>query len=679
MKLYFLPPLVGAIFFIFICLFVFLKCRRSPLVFSFELCCVSVILWLGSYTVAYIVNNSTIGTIFSHIACISAMFTAPTFYHFAVNFLKVNTPKERALIKLFYLIMFLFMPFFLFTDLFLNGSYKYFFGYYSKAAVLHPFYLLIFFAIYLRGVWLLGYNFYLYNKKKVYEGNPLEGIRMKYVLIAYFVALIGAIDYIPKYGIEFYPFGFSFEICFVLIITYAIVRYRLMDIYILLRKTVVYGILTGFMVGVVALITFCGQQYFEKLFATRQWLLSLVSVLLITAIFRPLQISLQRFADRHIFHQHYEYREVLKEASKDLSRVKNLRSLLVMATKVISDTLIPDHIAIFIKNKKKNYFDIKISRGKRKITTKRIGGNNCLIQWLLREGKPVVYEELKYRLQTENFAYRREEQRRMEELVDEMEKLNANVCIPAFLKKELQGGLILGARASGDMYTQEDLDLLQSLANHTATVINNLQIQQEKDELTVDAIAALVKATEAKDPYTSGHSERVTKYAEEIVEKLKDTPSFRNVFELQEKVHYAGLMHDVGKVGIPDSILHKPGKLTEEEFRIIKEHPVKSAEIISQIRDMDREVIKGILHHHERWDGRGYPSGLAGQEIPKIARILAVADAYDAMTTDRAYRPAFPPEQAYKELRKESGRQFDPQVVEAFLKGREKQDKRNKD
>lgn len=499
---------------------------------------------------------------------------------------------------------------------------------------------------------------------------------IRYILIAFIIGFAAWImHFIPAYGgREIFPHSFLL-VADTLIIIYAIVRYRLLGIYIAVRRTIVYGILVGFVIGIVALFIFAGQEFLAKTFFKHKWILSFLSVSIITFSFRPLQIVLQRFADRFFFHQHYKYQKALKKTEEELAKVGNLRALLIMTVKRISDTLTPDHIAIFIKEAQKNGFAIKISRGKRAIKTEEISNNDYLIRWLNKHKEVVIYEELKYRLESEDFRKRNDEKKKIEQVVKSMEELNANICVPSFYKYKLAGGLILGNRVSGDIYTQEDLDLLQSLANRSALIIDDLEVQKEKDSLTVDAIAALVKATEEKDTYTRGHSERVAQYAEEIAKELKNIVPFRSIFELREKVYYTALMHDVGKVGIPDSILHKPSKLTEEEYRIIKEHPRKSADIIKQIRNLDKEIIDGVLHHHERWDGRGYPDGLVGEDIPKIARILAVADAYDAMTTNRPYRQAFVVESAEQELKLNSGIRFDPQAVRVFLKNNAKNKK----
>lgn len=177
--------------------------------------------------------------------------------------------------------------------------------------------------------------------------------------------------------------------------------------------------------------------------------------------------------------------------------------------------------------------------------------------------------------------------------------------------------------------------------------------------LNEQTILAFVQAIDAKDSYTAQHSARVAQLAEAVAKKLGLGP------EDVDRVRRAALLHDVGKIAIPESILSKPGALTPEEFRLIQKHPVASAKIISCV-DQYHPYIHGVRHHHERLDGQGYPDGLCGSDIPLDARIIAVADAFEAMTSDRAYRPALPTEAALRRLRDGAGTQFDPHIVEVF-------------
>lgn len=182
----------------------------------------------------------------------------------------------------------------------------------------------------------------------------------------------------------------------------------------------------------------------------------------------------------------------------------------------------------------------------------------------------------------------------------------------------------------------------------------------ELEDLSMGTIRALADALDAKCDYTAGHSVRVSRYGLAIGQALGlDDDQLKDI-------ELAGILHDVGKIGVPESILWKPGKLTPEEKKVMAEHPVRSAQIISDIPVLVR-AQKIVRHHHEHVDGSGYPDQLAGDEIPLGARILLVADAYDAMTTDRPYRDSIGHADALAELKKNSGTQFDPEIVEAFL------------
>lgn len=184
---------------------------------------------------------------------------------------------------------------------------------------------------------------------------------------------------------------------------------------------------------------------------------------------------------------------------------------------------------------------------------------------------------------------------------------------------------------------------------------------KENQELFFNSIRALAAAIDAKDPYTRGHSERVARYAVTIARHM-GLPT-----EEVRKVRIAALLHDVGKIGIDDRILRKPTALTDEEFEVMKTHPVKGAVIMGQIPQL-REIIPGMKHHHEKWDGSGYPDGLLSEEIPMLARIVAVADTFDAMTTTRPYQKAMQLEYVVSRIKSFSGTRFDPVVVSALDK-----------
>jgi HD-GYP domain-containing protein (c-di-GMP phosphodiesterase class II) len=209
--------------------------------------------------------------------------------------------------------------------------------------------------------------------------------------------------------------------------------------------------------------------------------------------------------------------------------------------------------------------------------------------------------------------------------------------------------------------------LALSLASQAAVFIKNTLLAQELKEAYLDTIFRLSIAAEFKDDDTSAHIQRMSRYSVILAEAL-GLPE-----DEVEKIRFASPMHDIGKIGVPDYILFKPGKLTAEEFQKMKNHTVIGGKILENAKaEILKVSCKIAVTHHEKWDGSGYPNGLKGENIPLYGRIVAVADVFDALTTQRCYKPAFPIEESIEIIREGRGRHFDPQVVEAFEKNREK-------
>ena len=226
-------------------------------------------------------------------------------------------------------------------------------------------------------------------------------------------------------------------------------------------------------------------------------------------------------------------------------------------------------------------------------------------------------------------------------------------------KGDLYGWLGLVSFNLKEIFRRSELRLLITMAEQIAVVIANTELYHDLERFVINVVRSLVYAIEAKDVYTRGHSERVNRYSMMMSERLN--------MEEQEKnaLHWASILHDIGKIGIPESILNKPDRLTDEEYNVIKSHPKKGYEILEPIEQV-QSSLPGILHHHERYDGRGYPQGLKGEEIPLIGRIIAVADTFDAITSSRAYRAARPPEKALAIIEEVAGSQLDSHLAEVF-------------
>ena len=226
-------------------------------------------------------------------------------------------------------------------------------------------------------------------------------------------------------------------------------------------------------------------------------------------------------------------------------------------------------------------------------------------------------------------------------------------------------GLMVAINRIGKQdFDSTDVKLFNSVAGGCAVFIENGRLFKDLKELFIGSMKALTSSIDAKDKYTHGHSERVAYVSRWIAERLSEQEQLDE--EQIHMVYLAGLLHDIGKIGIEETVLRKKGKLTEQEFNRIKQHPSIGAGILHEIKQM-RDIMPGVLSHHERADGKGYPNGLMGDQIPLTGKIVGLADSFDAMTSKRTYRDAMTLEQALAEIEKELGRQFDEKVGRVFL------------
>lgn len=286
--------------------------------------------------------------------------------------------------------------------------------------------------------------------------------------------------------------------------------------------------------------------------------------------------------------------------------------------------------------------------GKNVSPTERIKLGEGVTGKVAKTGKPVFVEDIET-----DIRFTRVE-------IEEKYNTKSFISVPLRARNKILG--VLNIAASSDKRDLEDrnIRLLTILADQAAMTLENVQLYNNLQSFYFEIIQTLAKVIDAKDSYTYDHADRARHYAKRIAEKM----SLPGV--IVRHIEYAALMHDIGKIGIEEQILRKPGKLTLEEVEVIKKHPVIGNNIISPISFL-APVAPMVLYHQEWYDGNGYPEGLSGEEIPLGARIVAVIDAYDAMTSDRPYRKALSKEYAVSELKKGSGTQFDPKVVDVFV------------
>lgn len=301
------------------------------------------------------------------------------------------------------------------------------------------------------------------------------------------------------------------------------------------------------------------------------------------------------------------------------------------------------------EEKQQLYFEVALGDKEEEIKTVTLNLGEGIAGWVAQKGDPLIVNAP-------------EKDPRFFKGVDEKTEFKTRniICVPVKVKEKVIGVLEAINKLEGEDFDEEDLSIFVSLADQVAIALDNARLYQELEEMFFQTAESLADAIEKRDPYTGGHTQRVTLYSIAIAKYLQLKPTEKKWLKI------AAVLHDIGKIGIEDKILRKPEQLNPEEFNAIKQHANMGAEIIEHIRPL-KDIIPGVKYHHEKLDGKGYPDGLKGENIPVLAKIVAVADTYDAMTTDRPYRKALEREVALGELKKFSGTQFDEDVVKAFI------------
>lgn len=386
------------------------------------------------------------------------------------------------------------------------------------------------------------------------------------------------------------------------------------------------------------------------------------------------------------------YKRELEEASRGMILIHDPRLLIKLIVRSIVSKVHLEHAGMILYDVPKDSYVLAISRGQTGARIPegfiRFDKKNPLIRlliekeykYLVANRKALVSDDINKLLWRESVISNGNGTRELlHEVSAQMPRLNAVACVPAYHQHMLLAVLLLGPKHDGARFEQQELDFFSALASDVAMAIRNAQLFEDlkreaerNRNLFIQTTIALGSAIEAKDAYTHGHTERVTKYALSIARQMEASGICDFPPKFFENLYIAGLLHDIGKIGVPEAILSKQDKLTPEEYEIMKSHTMRGAEILSPLTGFE-ECISGVKYHHERYDGTGYPEGLKAEEIPMVAAIIAVADTFDAITTDRSYRKGLSKDVAITEIQKFSGKQFNPKpvlaLVELFKKG----------
>ena len=358
----------------------------------------------------------------------------------------------------------------------------------------------------------------------------------------------------------------------------------------------------------------------------------------------------------HATNEAEEYKtrlDLLHNVGRKVASASQLPQLVKRITKMTQQALNASASSVLLLDEKEQEFLFEVAEGQagKQLRQVRLSAQSGIAGWVAQHGKPLIVNDVS---KDPRFS------RRVDETTGFVTK--SILCAPLIVHRKIIGVIEVLNKLEGSNFSGHDLEALVSVASTAAMSIENVRLQHAILEAYKDTIKALAAAIDAKDPYTRGHSQRVTKYV------LIGANSLSFSREEREILEYASILHDIGKIGIPDKLLTKPGALTAEEHDIFSMHPLTGANMLKDIPFLE-EARKLILHHHERYDGKGYPDGLRGQAIPLGARLIAVADAFDAMTTGRSYRSSLSVDYAISELYRFSGKQFCPVAVDAFISG----------
>ncbi|MBU0570832.1 MAG: HD domain-containing protein [Candidatus Omnitrophica bacterium] len=387
-----------------------------------------------------------------------------------------------------------------------------------------------------------------------------------------------------------------------------------------------------------------------------------------------------------------DYQVFLEEASRSMIRFKKPEHLIKMIVKLIDEQVRTTHIAMLIYSEGKGYYHLIDSKGsegcKIPVGFIKLTLNNALVR--------LFHERLNYKISDSgaivhadivNIAKKYEKKNvndtafdLLPQVAEQMKLLKGDVAVPVYYKRDLLGVFIFGEKLSKKKFSRQEISFFTTLANDVAMALSNTQLIQDLQDkirevhvlyerehrMFIHTAISLAAAIDARDQYTHGHTERVTQYALAIANEIEELPEAKEYPNFKETLHIAALLHDVGKIGVPDAILNKTSQLTREEYEKIKEHSVTGATILNPIRELG-DIAMEVRAHHERYDGAGYPDGLKGDDIPFVARIIFVADTFDAITSDRPYRQRKIDEVAVQMIKDNSGTQFDSIIVSAFL------------
>lgn len=419
-------------------------------------------------------------------------------------------------------------------------------------------------------------------------------------------------------------------------LAYAILRHQLMNLRIYVKKGTVYTSLFLLLIGIYGVALALSSALIRRQSNTTSILTIAIASAIVAVVALPARDLLQRAVDRLFDRRHYDYRQQLFAFSQRMNAILDANELAETTVDLVARTTGATHTSLFLHDPQTLTYRLWASTETEQRRDRQVLGAYHPVVDELRSAGDVVQHL-------------------------DMPPDGDALLLGIASKGEPLALLVLGPKAADLPYSSEDIALLRTVGNGLAIATENVRLFSQMRDLYLSGVRTLAATVDAKDSYTHGHSTRVSDYSRAIAQEMGLPQSEVETIEL------AGLLHDIGKIGVPDSVLQKPGKLDPDERALIEEHAAMGAKILADNRAL-MPLVPLVRHHHEWFNGNGYPDRLAGTDIPLGAAIISVADTFDTMTTDRPYRKSPGVERARAELIRCSGTQFRPDVIEAFLR-----------
>jgi len=482
MNLYSIPNLIISILVFCLGLLVYNKNARNQANRGFFYIALSTFFWLFFAFLAYNCKNKSVADIYFRVCYAGIVNIGVTGLFFTLNFLRGSIKSYARKIILILGIFLAFLA--IFTNLIVKGLHEFYWGYYPAAGVFHPFFLIFFVIIYLKCIFLLFS--YLFSSGV----SNLKKVQIKHIIIAFLIFCFASIDFIANYGIEVFPLGFIPVSGLLIIIAYSIIRYRFLDVSLVITRTGIFIAVYSLVLGTPFVLAYAARPYLLGFFGESWWLAPMGLMTVLATVGPFIYIFFNSKAEERLMREQRRYQSTLRQASSGMIRIRDLQRLLHLIVHVVARTVKIEFAAIFLYEPDNHYFSLAAKRGQTKFVTGYImKDTNYLIKYLNAHREPLVFEEIQLRSQDmPNDAM-------LAGLSKELSYLSAAVVVPSYIGRQLLGFLVLGKKLSGKLYSQDDLNVFSVLANQSALAIENAQFYEDIKETQEQLFQAEKMAT----------------------------------------------------------------------------------------------------------------------------------------------------------------------------------------